>query len=193
MSTCDISELVRQGEYSSRLEFLYRVVDDTQNTIRFIDTKAAFCVTLLSGMAAVVLEKVHSGHESVSSVLFVAFIVATALSLVVCLRVIFPVVKAPRGVSPNSAKRVPKFYIHQHLSHHWMRHMIRDSASEVLSEDQASYTAMMAQATDEDLLCAMCDEVLMISLIRQMKSDRLHSAMFALLATVGLFAAAMLL
>ncbi|MES2390168.1 MAG: hypothetical protein V4555_00905 [Acidobacteriota bacterium] len=193
MSTCDISELVRQGEYNTRLEFLYRVVEDTQNTIRFIDTKAAFCVTLLSGMAAVVLQKVHAGRASAFSVLFMAFIAATAISLVVCLRVIFPVVKAPKGVAANSGKRVPKFYIHQHLSHHWMRHMVRDSAGEVLSEDHASYTAMMVHATDEDLLCAMCDEVLMISLIRQMKSDRLHTAMFSLLATVALFAAAMLL
>ena len=53
MPECDVSEIVRQMEYGSRLEFLYKAVEDTQNTIRFLDTKAAFCVTLLSGMAAV--------------------------------------------------------------------------------------------------------------------------------------------
>ena len=37
----------------------------------------------------------------------------------------------------------------------------------------------------------MCDEVLMISLIRQIKTDRLHTAMYALLGTVLLFAVVM--
>ena len=44
-----VEKLVLQLEHSSRLEFLYKAVEDTQNTIRFIDTKAAFFVTLLSG------------------------------------------------------------------------------------------------------------------------------------------------
>jgi hypothetical protein len=54
-----VAAIARQMEYNSRLEFLYRAVKDTQNTIRFIDTKAAFCVMLLSGMAAAVLQGHH--------------------------------------------------------------------------------------------------------------------------------------
>src|SRR6202030_2726097 len=55
----DLAPLIQVLEYSSRLEFLYKIVEDTQNTIRFIDTKAAFCLTLLSAMAAGALQRPH--------------------------------------------------------------------------------------------------------------------------------------
>ena len=89
MADCDLSPIVQQMEYSSRLEFLYKSVEDTQGTIRFLDTKAAFCVTLLSGMVAGVLQKGHGGHGP----LFALFIAAVALTLLFCMRVIFPVIK----------------------------------------------------------------------------------------------------
>ena len=153
MADCDVSALVRQLEHSSRLEFLYKAVEDTQNTIRFIDTKAAFCVTLLSGMAAGVLQ----GHHT-----------------------------------PHTDRTVPKFFISHHPSHHWIRHTLSSSVNDVLCEDRTSYTAALFGAADEDLLHAMCDEVLMISLIRQIKSDRLHAAMYSLAGTIVVFAAVML-
>ncbi len=88
-----LEKLLLQLEHSSRLEFLYKAVEDTQNTIRFIDTKAAFCVTLLSGMAAGVLQGHRAPHTDVQKALLAVFIAAVALSLLVCLRVIFPVIK----------------------------------------------------------------------------------------------------
>jgi len=62
----------------------------------------------------------------------------------------------------------------------------------VLCEDRASYTATMMGATDDDLLISMCDEMVVISLIRQIKSDRLHTVMYTLGAEIALFAAIML-
>jgi hypothetical protein len=187
MPDYDLAPIVKQMEYSSRLEFLYRSVDDTQNTIRFIDTKAAFCVTLLSGMTAGVLQRGHGAHGH----LFLVFMAAVAVSLVLCLRVIFPVIKPHSAPSADPARRPPKFFISHHAAHHWLRHTFSNMVDNVLSEDHDSYTAAVRDASDDDILTAMCDEVLMISLIRQIKTDRLHTAMYALLGTVALFAAAM--
>ena len=78
----------------NRLHFLYQVVEDTQNTIRFIDTKAVFCVTLLSGMAAVVLQRPHV--TELDHILLPGFLAIIVLSLLVCMRVIFPTIK-PSG------------------------------------------------------------------------------------------------
>jgi len=192
MSACDISPIVKQMEYSSRLEFLYKSVEDTQNTIRFIDTKAAFCVTLLSGMVAGVLQGSRASHSPLHGHLFVAFMAAVALSLIVCLRVIFPVIKPHSAPASDPTRLPPKFFISHHRSHHWLRHTFSNSVGDVLSEDHASYTTAVLGASDEDILSAMCDEVLMISLIRQIKSDRLHTAMYSLIGVVLLFAAAML-
>ena len=171
-----LNKLLQQLEHSSRLEFLYKAVEDTQNTIRFIDTKAAFCVTLLSGMAAGVLQGHREPHTGLQRVLLATFIAAVAFSLMVCLRVIFPVIKPHSDSKPHTDRTVPKFFISHHPSHHWVRHTLSSSVDDVLCENRSSYTAALFGAADEDLLHAMCDEVLMISLIRQIKSDRLHAA-----------------
>jgi len=62
----------------------------------------------------------------------------------------------------------------------------------VLCENRGSYTAALTGAEDQDLLIAMCNEVVMISLIRQIKSDRLHAAMYSLAGTIAVFAVVML-
>src|ERR1700735_3424554 len=82
-------------DFNNRLQFLYRMTEDTQGTIRFLDTKAAFCVTLLSGMAAVALQRPHKLTTSYH-VLLPCFLAVTIISLVVCMRVIFPTIR-PSG------------------------------------------------------------------------------------------------
>ncbi len=193
--------------YSSRLEFLYRIVEDTQDTIRFIDTKAAFCVTLSSGMVAAALQSGHTGSRdgTLGRVVFLIFLGAIILTLLVCLRVIFPVVKPqkspPPSPSPDRAltalvantqgstrRHGPKFFIGHNKKHHWLLHTIRNTIEpEILSESHDSYITAVTEASDAELLHSMCDEVLMISLIRQIKSDRLHTAMFCLAAAIGTF------
>jgi hypothetical protein len=187
-----VAAIARQMEYNSRLEFLYKAVEDTQNTIRFIDTKAAFCVTLLSGMAAAVLQGHHAPHTNVQKALLGVFIAAVALSLMVCLRVIFPVIKPHSDHSLHTTRTIPKFFVSHSKGHHWIRHTLSNNVGDVLCEDRGSYTAAISGASDEDLLIGMCDEVLMISLIRQIKSDRLHAAMYSIAGTIVCFAAVML-
>ena len=181
-----------QTHLESRLNFLYKITEDTQNTIRFIDTKAAFCVTLLSGMTAGSLQSSHPNHPTLHKLLFTIFLLAVGLSLIICLRVIFPVIKPSKVVSPHATRTLPKFFIHQSKSHHWIRHTFSSSVDDVLCDTHDSYTHTLAASTDADLITAMCDEVLMVSLIRQIKSDRLHTAMFSLAAGVFLFIAVMI-
>ena len=181
-----------QGGFSSRLEFLYKAVDDTQNTIRFIDTKAAFCVTLLSAMVVGVLQSVPVHPSQLHRISFFVFLACVGLCLLVCLRVIFPVIKPHSAPSPDHARVLPKYFIHQQKGHHWIRHTVSDSVDDVLADDHASYTAALSAATDADLLIAMCDELLMVSLIRQIKSDRMHAAIFSLILAIAGFMAVMI-
>jgi len=157
-------------------------------TIRFIDTKVAFCITLLSGMVAGSFQTgVAVHHGRVHAVFFWIFISLIVVSLFLCLRVIFPVIKVkdtPQSVSP---RELPKFFIHQSQEHHWIRHTFSNAPDNVLSDDQASISAVMTNATDADLVLSMCNQLLTVSLIRQMKSDRLHAAMFSMMAAVVLF------
>ena len=187
----EVIAVVRQGEYSERITFLYKIVEDTQNTVRFLDTKAAFCVTLFSGMGAGVLEH-HAPETALHRALFAAFLVSAVVGLLICMRVIFPVIKPMKSPPAEHGRPLPKFFVHSHHEHHWLRHTLSNSVDNVLCEDHDTYTASVLGANDHDLLLTMCDEVLMISLVRQIKSDRMHTAMYFLAFGVLLFGAVML-
>jgi hypothetical protein len=178
-------------DFSSRLNFLYRAVDDAQSTIRFLDTKAAFCVTLLSAMAAGAIQVSANNHLPAHRISFFLFLGFLTLALLFCLRVIFPVIKPHSAPSPDAERPMPKYFIHQHTDHHWLRHTFKSSVEDVLADDHASYIATLSGATDADLLISMCDELLMISLVRQIKSDRLRTAMFSLIPVILCFMAVM--
>jgi hypothetical protein len=156
-----------EWNYSSRLNFLYKAVDDTQSTIRFLDTKAAFCVTLLSAMVAGATQSSAYNHLSVHRASFIGFLGFVVLSLLCSLRVIFPVIKPHTEPLEIADRTLPKYFVHQHRDHHWLRHTFRNSVNDVLAEDLASYIETMSSATDADLMLSMCDELMMISLVRQ--------------------------
>jgi hypothetical protein len=192
MSNTDLPSTAEQPKYDSRLMFLYMAVQDVQSTIRFLDTKAGFCVTLISAMGAVLIQHHHPPKTRAETFLLSAFIASIAIALLSCMRVIFPVIKPHSDHSQHTTRTIPKFFISQHPTHHWLRHTLSNSMGDVLCEDRASYTTTMMGATDDDLLISMCDEMVVISLIRQIKSDRLRTVMYTLGAEIALFAAIML-
>lgn len=176
-------------ELENRLHFLFQIIEDTQETVRFLDTKAAFCVTLLSGMAAIAIQH-HGERQALHFILFAVFMSAEVCSILVCLRVIFPTIRPNISDSPPAK---PRFYVGHNKAHHWVLHTISNPSDNILSESKASYVKSMEHATDEHLLSSLCETVLTLAYIRQIKSDRLHAAMFCLIASVFAFAAIMLL
>ena len=185
----ETAELAREAtDLYNRLHFLHWAIDDTQNTVRFLDTKAAFCVTLLSGMVAVSLEHPLAGNLA-KHILFPIFIVVVACSLLVSLRVIFPTILPHSNGGPPAS---PRFFIGHNRVHHWIRHTLRNPRGNVLSETHESYIGSMHAADDDALLASMAETVVTLAFIRQVKSDRLHSAMYCLAAAVVMFAAIML-
>jgi hypothetical protein len=175
-------------DFYNRIYFLYQIIEDTQETVRFLDTKAGFCVTLLSGMAAVSLQ--HPGSKpALHIVLFALFMTVEVCSILVCLRVIFPTVKPHIN---NGAPAKPRFYIAHNKAHHWVKHTLANPSDNILSESKITYFESLKQATDEDLMSSLADTVLTLAFVRQIKSDRLHAAMFCLITSVFLFAAIML-
>ena len=185
----ELEEQVRMAtDLYNRLHFLHWAIDDTQNTVRFLDTKAAFCVTLLSGMVAVSLEHPLT-KPLVTHGLFPVFILVVAVALLVCLRVIFPTI-SPHGSGGPPAS--PKFFISHNKAHRWIHHTIRNPRGNILSETHQTYVASLHAADDAALLLSLSETVVTLAFIRQVKSDRLHSAMFCLGAAVLLFGAIML-
>jgi len=175
-------------DLTSRIQFLYQIIEDTQDTVRFLDTKAAFCVTLLSGMAAIALQ--HHGERPVMhTILFAVFMGVEVCAILVCLRVIFPTIRPHISDSPPAK---PRFYVGHNKAHHWVLHTIANPSENILAESKATYMRSMELATDHHLLSSLAETVLTLAYIRQIKSDRLHAAMFCLVGSVFAFAAIML-
>jgi hypothetical protein len=175
-------------DLTSRIQFLYQIIEDTQDTVRFLDTKAAFCVTLLSGMAAIALQH-HGERPVVHTILFAVFMGVEVAAILVCLRVIFPTIRPHISDSPPAR---PRFYVGHNKAHHWVLHTIANPSDNILSDSKASYLRSMEHATDHHLLSSLAETVLTLAYIRQIKSDRLHAAMFCLVGSVFVFAAIML-
>ncbi len=174
--------------YTSRLEFLFKAVEDTQNTIRFLDTKAAFCVTLLTAMMVAFFHfsNRHRHYPHAHLLLVALFAGSSLICLSLCVRVIFPTIHLQGAFSVAAAAGPPFFLVPE-----WQRNRLRDTLGNPppkgLEATHASYTASVLAASDLDLVESMCDEVVTISFLRQVKSDRLHLAILVLLFTMFAF------
>jgi hypothetical protein len=175
-------------EYSTRLEFLYRIVSDSQETIRFLDTKAAFCVTLLTAMMAAAfgpLAQTHRFHLAHAIALGV-FTAATLLTLGLCLKVIFPTVHL-QGAFSATGPASPAFFLpHKHSRYRVLR-SVWNAGEYPLNVAHDQYQASVVNARDIDLVHSMCDEVITVSVLRQVKADRLRAAITGLSLAVVCF------
>ena len=177
-----------QPDYNSKLWLLYNVVTDVQGTIRFLDTKAAFCVTLLTAMAAAAFQfsRSHRPFPHAHLVFLGIFGLLALTCLSICVRVIFPTVHLQGSFSATGASEPPFFLVPKS-----QRHRLRDTLGNVppegLESTHSTYLASMMDASDDDLVRSMCDEVVTISFLRQVKSDRLHLAIQVLSMTVVAF------
>jgi hypothetical protein len=175
-------------EYSSRLEFLYKVVEDTQNTIRFLDTKAAFCVTLQTAMmaAAFQLSSRHHYLPRTHLIFLGIFAVLTLFCISICVRVIFPTVHLQGSLS-GAGHAGPTFFLVPRRERHRLRDTLGNQPPKGLEAAHAAYFDSVIGAQDPELVRSMCDEVVTISFLRQVKSDRLHLAIQFLAVTVLAF------
>jgi hypothetical protein len=180
-------QLPGSGEYASRLYFLHEVIKDTQDTVRFLDTKAAFCVTLLSGMTAVVLQYAPRAN---GRILVSLFLVAAVASVLTCMRVIFPTFLPRAG---NASIPGVKFYIGPRNGRRWIVHTFTNPHESIVVDTPGSYGDSVMAATDADLLKSLAATAYAVASIRQLKSDRLHAAMICMTAAVLLFAVRMLI
>lgn len=185
--TAFLDDLLRLKEHESRLQFLYGVVRDTQETIRFLDTKAGFCVTLLTAMMAVTFGPLSHGLHGgpVHHVLLTLFALSTLFTLAMCLRVIFPTIHL-QGTFSASGPMSPAFFL-PHKKKRSVVQAIWSVGTNPLAISHDQYTAEVMKADDADLVRSMCDEVIVISAIRQLKADRLHVAIVSLFVVVTLF------
>lgn len=174
-------------EADNRLEFLHHLISDTQENIRFLDTKAGFCVTLLTAMMAAGFSSLGPAHQRtpLHITLQGAFALVTLLTLIICIRVIFPTIHL-QGTFSAKGPASPVFFLpHNPKRNQWRS--IFDSSTNPLGITHDEFSASVLAASDADLIQSLCDDVIIVSAIRQVKSDRLHAAIIGLSLTIVLF------
>jgi hypothetical protein len=181
-------EDLKPFEYTTRLDFLYRSVSDAQETIRFLDTKAAFCVTLLSAMMAAAFTSVAQNHHphSLHWMALAIFAVTTLLTLALCLKVIFPTIHS-QGAFSATGLASPAFFLPHKKSRHRLLKSLWNTTSYPLGVTHDEHRESVVNASDMDLVHSMCDEVITVSVLRQVKSDRLRLAIVGLMLAVFFF------
>lgn len=174
-------------DFDNRLEFLHHLISDTQETIRFLDTKAGFCVTLLTAMMAAGFSSLGPTHHnnSLHTALQGVFAFVTLLTLIICIRVIFPTIHMQGTFSANGPASPVFFLPHNPRRNRWKS--ILDSRTNPLGVTHDEYSASVLAAADTDLIQSLCDDVIIVSAIRQIKSDRLHAAIVGLSVTIAMF------
>src|ERR1700721_3312168 len=82
---------------ANRATFLYKIIDDSQGTIRFTDSKAAFGIAVLSAMLGRVLTQYPalrplSGQPLIIKVVLAIFLICGVVAAALAFRVLFPTI-----------------------------------------------------------------------------------------------------
>jgi hypothetical protein len=86
-----------------RITFLHKIIDDTQSTIRFTDSKAAFGIAVLSAMLGKILGRYPTSRPFMSEswlviILIGLFSLSGMVAAVLAFRVLFPTINPYKNV-----------------------------------------------------------------------------------------------
>ena len=180
---------------SHTLTFLYKIVDDNQETIRFLDTKAGFGIAVLGAIVGKVLLDqdqltAFNSHGPMVLALSVAFGLAVVLSAFLGFKIVSPTINPAQNVtSPENLE--PKFFLYKFSCCRFLRLFSNNKKFAMFETTHAAYCASLRESTPEKVESVIAAEVLKLSFIRQMKTDRLRAFARALIVTVILFTALM--
>jgi hypothetical protein len=174
-----------------QFQFLLKAIDDAQSTVRFLDSKAAFGIALLSVMLARVIVEFPSylqwGSKPLWEECFLILFSAAALSAaVIAFRTLFPTSNPASNVS-LTPPHVPQFYLWELKPKAWLRLFSQSPAYSVLQPPQKEYFQIFNSSDPETLLYVLTAELLKVSYIRQIKTDRLKAFGLCLIVSTVAF------
>lgn len=180
-----------EADRSHALTFLYKIIDDNQSTIRFLDTKAGFGIAVLGAIVGKVLLDqdqlvAFSSHGPIVLGISAFFGLLVALSATLGFRTVIPTVNPAQNVTfPDDLE--PRFFIYKFKCCRFLRLFSSSKKYATLEMTHAAYCEALREASAEKLESILAAEALKLSFIRQMKTDRLGAFAKLLVVTVALF------
>jgi hypothetical protein len=162
-----------------QIQFLYKVLDDNQGIIRFLDAKAAFAIALLSAMMGKILADLAdyfplSGHSPSVTLLLILFWSFALLCAFIVFRVIFPVTNPAENVR-LAGDHNPQFFLWEMQPKSWVRIFSTSPRFSRLALEQESFIKDISFGSSQSLIACLSGEALKVSYIRQIKADRLRA------------------
>lgn len=180
-----------EGDRTNTLTFLYKIIDDNQATIRFLDTKAGFGIAVLGAIVGKVLldqDQLFAlkSHGPLIVMLSSIFGLSVILAATLGFRTVFPTVNPAQNVSfPDDLE--PRFFISRFSRRRLLRLFSSNKKFATLETTHTAYCTALREASAERLESIVAAEVLKLSFIRQLKTDRLGAFAKMLVLTVILF------
>ena len=182
-------------ESNKRIEYLYNAIKETQDLIKFTESKIAFIIGLLSAYFALILltaETIIKYYIEFSWLLLIIYFL-TLISLVICvwitIRIIFPI-KDPQHTIDIIADEFPKtkFYLAPNR-YKTIFYPFVNSPRDRLTISFNNYLSQIKNMDEDELIKVLSFELMKISFIRNIKNDRLKwLVVFLVISSIGLIA-----
>ncbi len=180
------------ADFDKRLELLYKIHEDNQNLIRFLDAKAAFAVAILAAMVNKVLSSLGfyfpwGAQPHWRQILVLGFGLTALIATVLVVLILFPIINPGLNVRLISASSGPTFFLTRLEPKSWLRVFFRSPKFSRLAQEHSEFLNQVTGASNAALLQAISGEVLKVSYIRQIKTDRLRAVAIALTGCATFF------
>lgn len=157
-------------------EFLCKIIEDTQDTIRALDAKAGVGIVILGAMVGKVLDQDQIAAIKASGpvpiIIFIIFSGLAIISAALAFKTVFPMVNPAEHVAaPNNLR--PPFFITGLKPSHFLRLFSSRKEFARLAETHADYCMEVQNVSETAIEKILVAEVLKLSFIRLLKNDRL--------------------
>lgn len=170
-----------------KINFLTNAISETQELIRFTETKTALAITLLSAYIVVIFTKLdniimyHYKFDLLFWICLYAFLLSLILSIIIITRIILNTtspVKNIKGINNNNQKL--KYFLTPNESKDvFYPFMNRSKYKLKISFD--SYLQSIKDSSSDQIIETLTLELLKVSYIRNLKGDRFRRLLLLLL------------
>ncbi|MDI4643482.1 hypothetical protein [Cohnella hashimotonis] len=176
--------------YKYKLDFIYKAIDDTQNGIRFADTKAAAIVAFWGLICTIIVRTGKDLVEHISQLKSGAEFLLVLGCLLVCIisfiqsiwlvyLSINPRSNPSRHIYKSSLQPKGLFYLAEMNSHTDLFKLLRSDPKVKLKMPLNDYVSKMSSLSGEELYSELVFELQKVSFIRNLKLARVDNAIKA--------------
>lgn len=185
-----------------KLDFLYKAIDDTQNIIRFSDTKAiavvGFWTLIINTVIRTkedwlsIIDQLNDFNRIVLMIFMVMIVICFMKSIWLAYLTLVPMINPKDQIDQNGINTKDIFFLHKTTPDIKGRYLYNNSSDLKLTSNLSGYINDINSTSEKDLVTELVSELHKVSLIRVYKFHRVNIAIksvinFLIILLVGGF------